>query len=344
MDEVLRRIPALKSQLMKTASDIVRSGKILGIGPHGQVEELLLRGQICAGKKLNRMLFDLSEKESKCTLEWFASNCQQLSSLNHPNVAVFFGLNIFISNSSKSESFALIREYAKNTLTDFLEENPILSLSVKTSILLDVTKALEYLHTSKPAIVHGNLTSANVLITDSMQAKVADMECSCFNQSTIKKKSPFISPEAFELKFEKASDMFSFGNIALHLATHLLPENLVPGSTEIEKRAIYMIHLKDAEMIIFNLILNCLQDMPTKRPTVSAAINDLILLEDKLTLTKDNQHGHLRRMTAFKMVGKNIMEDEQEVILDSIADQNDDMQLQVNVAQIKVYPCNAELL
>lgn len=336
MDAVLRRIPALKSQLKghRSTSDIVRSGKILGIGPNGQMEELLLRGNLCAGKKLHRIFFDLSEKESKSILERLASDCKQLSSLSHPNIAVFFGLHIFDNKSlqEESESLVLIREYAKDTLTHLLETNPILPLSIKASILLDVTKALEYLHTSKPAIVHRNLTSRNVLITDSMQAKVADMECSCFDQLIESQKLAFMSPEAIESKFETASDMFSFGNIALHSAIHMLPHDLVQGSTAIEKRAKYMVHLKDVDKILSDLIVGSLQDSPNKRPTASAAMTDLIRLEQKSAHKGDKNHGFLKRMTAYKMVGKMIREEEKEM---SAPDQSDEMQLH-NVAQIKV--------
>lgn len=337
MDAVLKHVPALKSQLNGHTSDIVRSGKILGIGPNGQVEELLLRGNLCAGKILYRMFFDVLKKNSKSVLERLASDCRQLSGLSHPNVAVFFGVHIFDSKSihDSSESLVLIREYAKDTLTHLLERNPILPLSVKTSILLDITKALDYLHLSKPAIVHCNLTSTNVLITDSMQAKVADMECSCFSQSTRSKNVAFIAPEATESNFETGSDMFSFGNIALHSTIHMLPEDLVLGSTEIEKRSKYMIHLKDGNKVLSDLIESCLQDAPEKRPTASAAMNDLRQLEEKPVCKRDKYHGLRRRMTASEMATK-MIEDEQEVCSESVPDQNGKVQLQINVAQIKV--------
>ncbi len=341
MDAVFNQAPSLKAQL-KEASDIIRSGNILGIGPNGEVEELLVRGNLCAGKKLHGTLLDISTKESNI-LEKLATDCNQLSRLGHPNVAAFFGLYILDNVHDSSKSLVLIREYSKGTLTNLLEANPLLPLSVKTSILLDVTKALDYLHMSKPAIVHCNLASTNVLITDSMQAKVADMECACFNkihQVIEKQQLAFLPPEANQplSSFEAASDMFSFGHIALHSAIHTPPDILTQGLTEIEKRAKYIAPLKNVDKILGDLIVSCLQISPKKRPTASSAMKDLRQLEQKLACKGDKYHSYMKRMTMYEMIG-NMMEDRAEIeSLDSGPDQIDDMQRRVNfnVSQIKV--------
>ena len=311
MDAMVKQVASLKSHL-KDSGDIVRLGKILGTGPNGEVEELTLRGTPCVGKKLHGFLLDLSSKDSKTTLEKLASDCNQISHLCHPNVAVFFGVCVFDNLQDSSKCLVLLREYAKNDLMHLLEANPCFPLAFKISILLDVTKALDYLHMCKPVIIHRNLSSTNVLITDSLQARVADMECACFyriNQLFDKKRLGFIAPEVLKgnSKVETASDLFSFGHIALHTAVHVLPQELSQGSTELEKRSKYMDILKQPpsiDKILLDLIINCLQDSPKKRPAASTAMRDLKLLEQKLDCMGDQYQSCMRRMTMYEMAEK----------------------------------------
>lgn len=309
MDDLFAQAPYLKRQL-KNASDIVRSGKRLGVGPNGDVEEISLRGNLCVGKKLHDSILNPTSKDSKKIMTQLATNCSQISHISHPNIATFFGLCIVENTFDSTKSLVLIREFAKDDLTNLLRAKLLLPLSVKASILLDVTKALDYLHMNKPTIIHGNLTSTNVLIMESMQAKIADMECSCFHQSrSIPTKSSFLPPEAIRQnpKFETASDMFSFGQIALHTAVHMLPAQLSEGSTEIEKRSSYIAILKQSQnvdRILYDLILSCLQDSLKKRPTASTAVRDLQQLEKKLACKGDKFHLYKKRMTMYEMIGK----------------------------------------
>ena len=308
---MVKQVPSLKSHL-KDSGDIVRSGKILGTGPNGEVEELTLRGTPCVGKRLHGFLLDLFSKDFKTTFEKFASDCNQISHLCHPNVAVFFGVCIFDNLQDSSKSLVLLREYATNDLMHLLEATPSLPLAFKTSILLDVTKALDYLHMCKPVIIHQNLSSTNVLVSDSLQARVADMECACFyrvNQLFDKKRLGFVAPEVFKgnSKIETASDLFSFGQIALHTAVQILPQELSQESTELEKRSKYMDILKEPpsmDKILLDLIVNCLQDSPKKRPTASTAMRELRLLEQKLACKGDKYQSCMRRMTMYEMVEK----------------------------------------
>lgn len=312
MDTIVKQIPTLKHLLKDAEKDIIRLRKTVGSGPNGEVEMLMMRGTQCVGKKLHGFLLDFSKKDSITTLKKLAHDCNQISHLSHPNVAVFFGLCIFENLQDSSKCLVLIREYAKNDLTHLLEANPNLPLAFKTSILMDVTKALDYLHMCKPAIVHRNLSSSNVLITESLRVKVADMECGCFNKINPlfgKRRLAFVAPEAMKSnpKLVPASDMFSFGQIALHTASHTLPNDLSEGSTEIEKRLKYITLLKQLpaiDKIIVDLIIICLHDSPKNRPTASVAMKELVQLEQKLACKGDKYHSCMKRMTMYEMAEK----------------------------------------
>ena len=60
------------------------------------------------------------------------------------------------------------------SLNDYLEQNEMVPNHVKKSILLDVSNGLLYLQTQTPAILHRDINADNVLLTSSLQAKIAD--------------------------------------------------------------------------------------------------------------------------------------------------------------------------
>lgn len=81
--------PELKPFLLE---GVKRTGKQLGVGSYGAVEELRVGGAVCAGKKLHETLLDPRDEGVKCMLERFATECQLMANLRHPNVVQFLGL------------------------------------------------------------------------------------------------------------------------------------------------------------------------------------------------------------------------------------------------------------
>ena len=82
--------PELKPFLVE---GVERTGKQLGVGSYGAVEELRgVGGAACAGKKLHETLMDPGIEGVKSMLERFASECQLMANLRHPHVVQFLGL------------------------------------------------------------------------------------------------------------------------------------------------------------------------------------------------------------------------------------------------------------
>ena len=81
--------PKLKPFLLE---DVRRTGKQLGVGSYGVVEELRVGGAVCAGKKLHETLMDPGIEGVRSMLERFASECQLMANLRHPHVVQFLGL------------------------------------------------------------------------------------------------------------------------------------------------------------------------------------------------------------------------------------------------------------
>ena len=94
-----------------------------------------------------------------------------MSSLRHPNITQFLGL-CFLPGTQLP---LLVMERLETSLDDLLEHMPNLPLSLKRSVLEEVTSGLLYLHDRPSPIIHRDLTSKNILLTSSLVAKITDM-------------------------------------------------------------------------------------------------------------------------------------------------------------------------
>jgi len=61
------------------------------------------------------------------------------------------------------------------SLDELLEHNPDIPLSLKRSILADVSRGLVYLHSRNPPVIHRDLSARNVLLNSAMVAKITDL-------------------------------------------------------------------------------------------------------------------------------------------------------------------------
>ncbi len=60
----------------------------------------------------------------------------------------------------------LVMERLKSDLATFVEKRKNLPISIKVSILLDVSYGLLYLHNQTPPLIHRDLTAPNILLTE----------------------------------------------------------------------------------------------------------------------------------------------------------------------------------
>ena len=132
-------------------------------------------------------------------------------------------------------------------------------LSYKTSILRDVAYGLAYLH-SIP-IIHRDLNTGNILLTESLRAKVADLGVSkLFDRKVMHTRSKvpgamdFMPPECFDEspKYDDKLDIFSFGHLTICLVNQKSPlvadrnvtsEDVANGQMQVAKRRESLIRL-----------------------------------------------------------------------------------------------------
>lgn len=93
-----------------------------------------------------------------------------LSRVRHPNVISLFGVCLH-----KQEMFIITEYFENSSLHNYMKKNKgNMSFLVKLKILLDIAKALAYLHSLERPIIHRDIKPHNVLISNDLRAKVAD--------------------------------------------------------------------------------------------------------------------------------------------------------------------------
>ncbi|XP_014442859.1 interleukin-1 receptor-associated kinase 3 isoform X2 [Tupaia chinensis] len=172
------------------------------------------------------------EEKIQCKQQWkrFLSELEILLLFHHPNI---LELTAYFT---ETEKFCLVYPYMRNgTLFDRLHcvgDTAPLSWHIRISILIGVSKAVQYLHSTQPcAIICGSISSANILLDDQFQPKLTDFAMAHFRSyqeqqnSTINVTSSsthlWYMPEEFirQGKLSVKTDVYSFGIVIMEVLT-----------------------------------------------------------------------------------------------------------------------------
>jgi len=257
------------------------AGERKGSGAYGAVYEVTVDGVTCIAKRLHDILVDplVAAKEKIYIQDKFRNECVLLSKLRHPHIVHFVGVHY-------GENLSLIMERLRTDLASLLEDNfakeITIPLSIKLSILLDVSYGLLYLHTHTPTIIHRDLTAPNILVTNDMRAKIADLGVSkLLDPHTRAAKAltrgpgtfVYMPPEALREKapYSYKLDIFSFGHLILYTVNQEFPQVhevtvYHPGIMQIQKRSEDFAKMGD-EHCLHPLATKCLRDIPEQRPS-----------------------------------------------------------------------------
>ncbi|XP_065914897.1 uncharacterized protein [Dysidea avara] len=291
MTSLLRKVVSRKNSSDDHSSQLTElhgvssTGKELGVGAYGRVLEVCVHGTTrAAAKEIHSILVDsVTPAEGTITKQKFLDECRISSRIRHPNVVEVLGIHYPAPNKLPW----LVMELMETSLTDFLEkcEKDKISLHTKLSILIDISQGLEFLHGQN--IVHRDLSSNNVLLTECCVAKVADLGVAkIIDSSKMSSHSQapgtiyFMPPEALTDKpyYGIAVDVFSLGCVACHIVSHRwpAPKNQL---TEVLRREDYLQLFSQSSLR--QLTELCLQDDPKKRPRISEVCGKLKDLKKK---------------------------------------------------------------
>ena len=266
-------------------------GEERGQGSFGVVYEVQVNGVPCIAKRLHDILVGrrgqehVRQEERKAVIKRFQDECNLLSRLHHPNVVQFMGVHCGCDEADIS----LIMEYMHMDLDHCMKTYPDIPLPYKTRILRDVAYGLAYLHSMIPdPIIHCDLNTGNVLLTESLRAKIADLGVAkLFDREVAMKRTKtacpgapdFMSPESCgeSPKYDDKLDVFSFGHLAIYLvnqkAPYVLDDLVTEGDVknkqmQVGKRRRSLDQMQDdSRRALYTTVVQCLSDTPDQRPT-----------------------------------------------------------------------------
>ena len=201
-----------------------------------------------------------------------------MSRLRHPNVEYMQLWSRRGRHQSHHGVHAMDLEQCMNTY-------PNIPLPYKTRILRDVAYGLAYLH-SIP-IIHRDLNAGNVLLTESLRAKIADLGVAKLFESAVAMRRTktvcpgapdFMSPESLSWspKYSDKLDVFSFGHLAIYLvnqkAPHvedsaITPTDVLNKQLQVGKRRTALNQMGGRRHPLYTTVVQCLSDTPDQRPT-----------------------------------------------------------------------------
>ncbi|XVF77669.1 hypothetical protein PTKIN_Ptkin14bG0065600 [Pterospermum kingtungense] len=187
---------------------------LIGQGAFGPVYKAqMLTGETVAVKVL--------ATDSKQGEKEFQTEVMLLGRLHHRNL-----VNLVGYCAEKGQHMLVYVYMSKGSLASHLysEDHEPLSWNSRVFIALDVARGLEYLHDGAvPPVIHRDIKSSNILLDQSMRARVADFGLS--REEMVDKQAAnvrgtfgYLDPEYISSRtFTKKSDVYSFGVLLFEL-------------------------------------------------------------------------------------------------------------------------------
>ncbi|MCO5594061.1 hypothetical protein L7F22_048082 [Adiantum nelumboides] len=217
----------------------------LGMGGFGTVfKGVLSDGRPVAIKKANR---------AEGGNEEFLNELQILMHINHRNIVRLLGCCMEIATP------LLVYEYVSHgNVRENLDEGgtDVMSWEQRLKVARQSAEALAYLHAAAfPPILHRDVKSANVLLDDNLDAKVADFGASRLVPDGVQHVSTavqgtigYLDPEYFQtLQLTDKSDVYSLGVMLVELISGLKPVDSRTREPEFTNLALLFInHMQEA--------------------------------------------------------------------------------------------------
>ena len=215
------KLQRLETQWVVERSEIQLTDQELGRGAWATVSVAMFRGARVAAKCVHNQIV------SPHNIQLFKREMDMAARIRHPNLLLFIGATL-------EGEMVILTELMPTSLRRELQREYQMSPRLTISIGLDVAKALNYLHLTRPhPLIHRDISSANILLeplrNGRWRAKVSDYGTVNLqeNLATVGPGSPcYAAPEANDPTQQSPKmDIFSFGALLMEMLSGELTAN-----------------------------------------------------------------------------------------------------------------------
>ncbi|KAJ7948509.1 Receptor-like protein kinase [Quillaja saponaria] len=271
---------------------------LIGQGAFGPV----YRAQMSTGETVAVKVLATDSKQGE---KEFQTEVMLLGRLHHRNL-----VNLVGYCAEKGQHMLVYVYMSKGNLSSHLynEETEPLVWDLRVHIALDVARGLEYLHDGAvPPVIHRDIKSSNILLDQSMRARVADFGLSreemVDKHAAIRGTFGYLDPEYISTRsFTKKSDVYSFGVLLFELIAGRNPQQglmeyveLAAMNTEgkagweeiVDSRFEGKFDVQELNEVAA-LAYRCINRVPKKRPSM----RDIVQVLTKILKSRHNRKHH----------------------------------------------------
>ncbi|XP_065905825.1 uncharacterized protein [Dysidea avara] len=260
-----------------------RSVNVLRGGGYGTVYKVQYNGTFYAAKEMRHSGAISANNNAQNEQQIFQQECILHNKLRHVNVVEMLGI---CYHGDDPHEPLLVMELLERSLSSLLVQYQTIPKFVKLSILQDISRGLQYLHTQNPPIVHCNIHGSNIFLTSNLTAKIGDAD-SFFDvvppTLLARENEDLLPPEVLSDTpcYSLALDVFSFGCVVCHVMTQQWPKPRPTAEVlnqpidrafillEVERRQCFVDQINEDSLE--QLVVACLDEKAQDRPAISVA-------------------------------------------------------------------------
>ncbi|KAI8997952.1 kinase-like domain-containing protein [Gaertneriomyces semiglobifer] len=293
---------------MSISWDDLHEFEDLAAGSFGVLQKADYLGTEVAVKEF----LDLSGQPGFDLKKYIGREVEILQATRHPNVVQFMGCCLHDNKLYLVTEFVPggnLKRWIKDSQKDF-------GWRLRVGFATDVSRALSYLHAHK--IIHRDLKSENLLITENRRIKICDFGFSREVAVTPeeRKRLSFCGTDAYMapeimlgMDFDERVDIFSFGVILCEIITRSIAEE------EKFKRDVPFMNIAPDSICadlgcppqLLEIAVACTDADPEKRPKLKDIMQKLRLLEAE-TIKANPEHLGVLRNSALSLIGHDTLQ------------------------------------